>query len=515
MSNKILSKILIIFFVGFCALILAFSMRGNLGNPSSSELNNAIWQVDGPFELSPERGRFALTYSLVEDHSFQFSNNIGKFATPDVALSHGRYVSLFAPLLSFVTIPGYIVGKYLGVSQVGTFAMVAVFALFNVVLLRAIVIRLGGHPVAATIASFIFLFATPAFAYAVDLYQHHLSIFLILLSIYVLLRSNKAWALAVAFLSCAAAIPLDYPNLFFMAPIGIYAVGRIISFENIHKSLSVKINIFKILTPFVMILPIILFLWFNQASYGNAFQLSGTLPSAKAVQNTHDLASISAAQNEGDKKSAIGFFKTRSILNGLYIHFISPDRGIVYYAPVILFGILGFALSLKKKVKMVPLLAAIVGANILLYSMWGDPWGGWAFGSRYLIPSYAILSIFVGLLLTYWSKKIWFLVIFVLVAFYSIAVNALGAITTSAVPPQLEVLNLEKISGQIQKYSFDRNWQFLTTGHSKSFVYQTFLQNYLSPLEFYQILLFSLFIVVGGVLVYYVLISKKGGVENA
>ncbi len=484
-----MNKIFILLLILFCGIFLAAAIRGINGNPSSAELNTYKWKEGGPLELSPERGRFALLYSLGEDRSFQFSDNIGKFAEPDVAITKdGKYASLFAPLLSFVATPGYIIGKFFGASQVGAFAVVSLFAIFNVLLIRLISVRLGASYIAATLGSLVFLFATPAFAYGVNLYQHHISTFLILLSIYALLKSEKAWSLIVVFFLCAAAIPLDYPNLFFMFPIGIFALGRIISFESIKTKLSVKLSLFKIFTPLVMIIPILFFLWFNQASYGNPFQLSGTLQTPKDIQNSKDLSALSDSLNplkEEGQKTAIGSFKTRYLINGFYIHIMSPDRGIIYYTPVVLFGIVGFILALRKKVRMTPVLIAIIGANILLYSMWGDPWGGWAFGSRYLIPSYAILSIFIALLLTFWREKYFLMPIFALIAFYSILVNTLGAITTSANPPQVEVLELEKLSGTVQKYTYERNWDFLLTGHSKSFVYQTFLKDYISTFWFY------------------------------
>jgi hypothetical protein len=214
------------------------------------------------------------------------------------------------------------------------------------------------------------------------------------------------------------------------------------------------------------------------------------------------------------QKSAIKFFQPREMLNGFYIHFFSPDRGVIYYAPVVIFGIAGMLLAIKKKVRMVSVLAGIIGANILLYSMWGDPWGGWAFGSRYLIPSYAILSIFIALLLTYWKRKIIFLLCFLPVAFYSIAVNTLGAITTSALPPKVEVLNLEKLSGIVQKYTYEKNWDILSAGYSKSFVYQTFLGNYLSSVTFYILLTTVICSFVGVIVAYYYLISRRKGEEN-
>lgn len=486
----------IILFI-FCSFILALSVRGLPGNPNSSDLNKQTWKENGPFELSPERGRFALLYSIVEDHSFQFSNEIGKFASPDVVVSRGKYASMFAPLVSFITIPGYVIGKFFGVSQVGAFAIVSLFAILNLLLLRAIAIRLGANPIASTLGAMIFLFATPAFSYAVNLYQHHISTFLILLSLYILIRFKNFWSLTLVFLLCAASIPLDYPNLIFMFPIGLFAVGRIITFEKIREKVVTTIRLPYFLTLSIMILPILFFLWFNQMSFGNPFQLSGTLPSAghtfsASINNSQDLASksrlIEDAAEPKKEKTALGFFQSRRILNGFYIHFISPDRGVIYYTPVILLGMLGAALAYRKRVKLFTLFLAIIGANVLLYSMWGDPWGGWAFGSRYLIPSYAILSIFIALLLTYWRKSIPFLIIFLILFGYSAAVNTLGAITTSAMPPQVEVLNLEKLSGMVQKYTYERNWDFLQNGSSKSFVYQTVAKKYFSATQYYEIL---------------------------
>ena len=186
-KDKLLFLILILFASG----VLMVSLRGLPGNPTVPELNLKIWKENGPFELSPERGRFALIYSIVEDKSFYFSKSIAGFASPDVGIQNGHYVSLFAPLLSFSAIPGYLIGKYFGASQVGTFAVISLFALFNFFLIRAIAIRLGANKIAATLGAFVFLFATPGFAYAVNLYQHHLSTFLILLSIWALLKSKK------------------------------------------------------------------------------------------------------------------------------------------------------------------------------------------------------------------------------------------------------------------------------------------------------------------------------------
>ncbi len=507
----------------FCTVILSISLRGIAGNPTSAIINQPYWKENGPFELSPERGRFALALSIIENNSFFYSLPIARFATPDLGFKDGNYVSLFAPGVSFLILPGFWVGNILGAGQVGAYSVISLFALLSVLILRNIAIKLGAHPLAATLGSLIFIFATPAFAYGVNLYQHHISTFLILSALYLLISRKGFISLTLICFLLATSIPVDYPNLVLMAPIAIAALGKFVLVTRKEKSTNLTIKPLYIFSFLGVVLPLVFFMWFNLHSYGNPFQLSGTVPGVKAIdQNGKPTVPQGFDVNNADsllnptrqQKSAIRFFQPREMLNGFYIHFVSPDRGVIYYAPVVLFGIAGILLAIQKKVRMVSVLVGIIGANVLLYSMWGDPWGGWAFGSRYLIPSYAILSIFIALLLTYWKRKIVFLLAFLPVVFYSIAVNTLGALTTSAIPPQVQVLNLEKISGIVQKYTYERNWEFLMTGNSKSFVYQTYLTDRLSALNFYIILTISICLVLTGIIIYYAIISRREGVEN-
>ncbi len=507
-------------FVIFCAIILSLSLRGLPGNPTVQDLNQNVWKDDGPFELSPERGRFAVIYALVENNSFQFTRELGEFAKPDVALLDGGYVSLFAPGPSYIALPGYLIGKYYGASQVGSFAVIAIFALLNLILLKSIATKLGAHPLAATIASGVFLFGTPAFTYAVDLYQHHISTFLILFSIWVLLRLNTYISLLVVFFLCGISIMIDNPNLFFMFPIGFFAVWKAFTIRTDNSKYTLNIDFLKLLTGVIVIIPLLIFGWSNYKSYGDPFQLAGTLktsedlkirnsPIEEATSAAVLQAQATASRPEDVEKEAVNFFKTRAMLNGFYIHFISPDRGMYMYTPVMFLGFIGMIVAYQKKVQLYALMIAIMGANILLYTMWGDPWGGWAFGSRYLIPTYAILSIFLALLLTYWRKNLFFLIIFGLLFGYSIAVNSLGAITSSRNPPQAEVLNLEKITGREQKYTPQRNLDMIYNNQSKSFIFQTFANKYFTALDYYLLISLSIGSVFLTLLIIYYLSSFK------
>lgn len=512
-----MKKIDVILTFILCGLILAFSIRGEIGNPIQKNLENPKFKDEGALELSPERGRFALTYSLVEDKSFQFSLPVARFIVPDLGYVDGKYVSLFAPGVSFLSIPGYILGKYLNITEVGVFAIIALFALLNSILIRLIAIKLGANNIAATIGAILFLFASPAYSYAITLYQHHISTFLILSSVYVLVRFKSIWSLTLIWLLFAASIPLDYPNLFFMFPIALCALGRIIFLQHNDGKLTLNLKLAGFFTFLTAIFPVIFLLWFNLNSYGNSLQASGTIPSVKAIDEqgypkAPDLVKENVEKYinpEIQQKSLTGFFKTRNITRGFTTQLFSFDRGIVVFTPVMLFGFIGIIYAYRRRIKLTSLFLTIILANFILYAMWGDPWGGWSFGSRYLIPSYAILSIFIAFALTKYSKNLIFLVIFFIISIYSICVNTLGALTTNQNPPKNEAIELEKAYGVPQKYTFLRNWDYIYSNKSKSFIYQTYANKYINALTYYSIIISTLVLLCGSLITISYLRSRK------
>lgn len=489
----------------FCVLILGLSLRGIAGNPDERTLNKVYWKEEGPLELSPERGKFALTYSVVEDRSVIFSLPIANFATPDLGYINGNYVSLFPPGISYITIPGYLIGRAFGASQVGTYSVIAIFAFLNVLLIRAILLSLGVSNLVSSLSSISFLFATSAFAYAVSLYQHHISTFIMLSSILLLVKFKGVWPLLLIWFLLAVSLTIDSPNLFLMFPIGVFALGRLLYVKLQDKAFRVGIKLFGLATIITAFLPLFLFGYFNNVSYGNPLQLSGTVAGVRAIDAQGRPA---APENAGiqdlsiytdpskQDKSAVNFFQTRNLLNGFYIHLFSPDRGMLFYAPLMFLGIAGVSYLYRKNGSLAALFLSIIGVNILLYSMWGDPWGGWAFGSRYLVPTYAMLAIFLGFALMYLNRYLLFTVIFLVTFVYSVGVNTVGAITSNRNPPQVEILGLEKLSGMEQKYTFDRNFDMLSVNKSKTFIFNLFGYKYLTAWQYYFVLV-SLIILPG------------------
>lgn len=495
-----------IFILVCFSLLLAVTLRGLPGNPTIDQLLTKSWQDDGPFELSPERGRFALTLSLAETGSVIFPLSIARFGTPDTGYFNGNFVSLFAPGVSWVVLPGYLLGKSIGLAQVGTYATVSLFAVFNALLITWIVRRLELPWAAAWLAALTFLFATPAFAYGVSLYQHHLSTFVILLGILCLTGTTRWWKLALSWLACGTSVVIDYPNAIMMAPVGVVALSRAWQLAStipsqkstVQPAQSLRLYLGRLVVGCFALVPILALLWFNVQSYGSPWKLSGTAVQVKAIDEQGrpvvpkgypQTSYEEFLEKVSQEKSAVGFFTTRNMINGFYIHFLSPDRGLISFTPVMLLGILGIFLYYRKKPFIAALLMGVIGSNWVLYAMWGDPYGGWAFGSRYLIPTYAILSLGLAYLLNMlansWKTRTGLLIFLVLFG-YSVWINTLGAVTTNRNPPQVEILGLEALSGREEKYTWERNWDALQNGAVKSFAYNYWLKTYVTPLQFHQ-----------------------------
>ena len=480
-----------------CMVILGLTLRGIPGNPEKSSFNSPLWMEDGPFELSPERGRYALTYSLVEDKSFSFDLPVARFTIPDLGYIDGKYVSLFAPGISILIIPGYLAGKILGISQVGTYAVISFFAVLNVLLIDTIARKLGASKIYSALAALTFLFATPAFAYAVSLYQHHVSVFLLLAGIYSYLNINKKYSAWIIWFLAAASVTVDYPNFFMMMPLMVLAVLKTFGVEETKEAFRIKFRFSYLFSILAITFPLTFLGWFNYQSYGDSLRLAGTVMNVRSIDSQElsgelsleeDNEGSSIEERVGSNTIALAFFNTRNISNGLYIHLFSPDRGMIVYAPILIFSVVGGFYLYRKNPQVLALFTGIALINLFVYSMWGDPWGGWAFGSRYMIPFYAVASILLALGMENFLKKKIIKTAFLLILIYSVFVNTLGAVTTSLNPPKVEVLQLEELSGKEEKYTFERNWDYLKSFGSKSYFYGKYISDLLNPVDFYFLL---------------------------
>lgn len=487
------NRLAILFIVVLATTLYAVTLHGVFGNPEASTIKQTLEDPTKPFELSPERGRFAHIISLAETGNYALTKELGDFVYPDVGWNNGKFYSFFAPGISYMALPFYIIGSSVNYSQLFTFGFVSLVSIFALIFLFKICREIFQLPVWASLVSvMIFAFGSTAWSYAVTLYQHHVTVFLMLSSFYAVwyFAKNVKWSWLGAiwvWLAYGLAIAIDYPNLLLLMPIMIYFLVKAIQIETDSQKTKVKVRLSFILAATFFIAVMAGHLYHNQTKFGGITNLSGGLTSYKTIveNNWQDLYvdEINQKLNENvAKKDVVGFFSEERIPNSPGTLLFSKDRGLFVYSPIFILAIFGIIYLVRKRMNLeTGVLLGLVAINLFLYASWGDPWGGWAYGPRYLIPSMSILAIIAGIFIAH-KPSIWKSIITFILFAYSSAIALLGVITTNAVPPRVEADSLQ------MKYNFLRNLDFLYEDKSSSFIYNTFLIDKISLINFAFIL---------------------------
>ncbi len=477
---------IVIFLIGI--LLYAATLRAVPGNPTGNMVKNNLDQATKPLELSPERGRYLLVMSLAENGSFSLNQTLADAAYPDIGWYQGKFYIFFAPGISVLALPMYLVGKPYGLAQAASFFTISIISAITLIFLYKISRDIFKLPVWASLLSpLIFGFASTSWSYAITLYQHHVTTFCIISSIYAAwkYKNGNAWSwiwAAFIWLNLSVAIAIDYPNVILMAPVMLYFLHSSFKISKNEGNYTAKWRLSYIATSIIFVCYVFVQAYFNYTHFGGVTRVSNTIASYKAIIENKTLKNVDteeanrAADND---RSASGFFNEYAIPTGFTILTLGLDRGIFLYSPIYILALFGIWIAVKKMNAEIAALLGVTFANFFLYSSWGDPWGGWAFGPRYLIPSMATLSIFVGL----WVSRNKFMFFrrtgaFVLIA-YSTAVALLGALTTNAVPPKVEADFLKS------KYNFLMNLDFMLHNRSGSFIYNTNFADHISVSEYF------------------------------
>ncbi len=482
-----MKKLIIFILVLFVSIIFAFTIKGNYGNPTPSNIYDNQRFMGQPFELSPERGRYALTMSLAEDHSFFLKHDIARIVTPDLGFYKGKYTLLVSPGLSMLGVPFYLLGAGFNLAQVFTFGMPAFFAVLNFLLILKICKQLGISFRGAVLGGLSYLFATTSFVYSVSYYQHQTTTFLLLATAALLFGKKSVLRFGIAAFLAGFSFWIDSQNPIFFIPLIFYAIQSILNVQKDKTFTRIFLNARYLFAAVGIVVALGAYSLYSLAVFARPFQLSGTLTSIKDFdQNNAPIIKTLSTQKDTSR-----FFNTRRMTNGFATLVFNEDRGTIYYAPIILIGILGVCQLIKKKYNESVAVLGTILFIFVLYTMWGDPWGGWAFGPRYLIPLFAFAAVFIGQAVDIFREKILFKLAFILLFAWGVAINLLGALTTNQVPPKVEAVALG------MKWNYLLNWDLYQKGLSSSFFYKTYLSSILT-LEVFYISIFVSIIAAAG-----------------
>lgn len=514
------NNIVILFVFFFTAVVLVLALRAQLGNPNESTMSNQSYVQNGPLEVSHERAYFALAYSIVERKSLQLSVTLAQFSTPDIAYENGKYVSLFAPGVPLIIIPAYIIGKIFGMSQLAVTLVIAIVSLFDAILIYRLARLFTVSKTASATGSLVYLFATPTFVYSVSLYQHQLTVLCMLLGIHIVLKHKSWWGVGLIWLLTGVSMVIDSPNLLLMSPLVIFASMRWLSWGKTLQGYMLRINIKSVLASITILFPAILLISYNVASIGQPFTLSGSLPSVDNISSSGKPVSLLTIDGKkinvftrpdlmAKAPSLNTFFSPRNMLKGVYVDLLSNQRGVLFFAPVLFLAIIGFVFLYKKYPEQSLVLITLIITNIILYTMWGDPWGGWAFGARYLIPAYSLLAIGIAAAIHQLRSSKVFIVLFIILMVYSVFISTAGALTTNKIPPKSEALALQKQYHTAYKYTYAVNFDQLNAGKTLSFVYNTYAYPFVSLQIYYWIVSGSICVLITGLTIFESLNKKQ------
>lgn len=492
---------IIILFISLSILLFIFTVRGIEGNPTPRGIAGELSQAAKPFELSPERGRYLLILSLAEHNSFALNQELGNAAAPDVGYYKGKFYIYFPPGISLLLTPSYLLGKQVNHSQLFTFLTISLFAVGSIFFLYKICRVILKLPLwASLMAPLIFAFGTTSWSYSVTISQHHVTTFLILSSFYAVWKfrnetSNKQWFYALyPWFAFGISIWVDYPNLLLMGPVMVYYFLSALTIEKKPDELVMNLRPAFFVTSIICIGLIVLHGYYNHVHFGGWSKVSGGITGFKELQAAQkkysDPAAVEAEiQRMQAKKSPVRFFREDNVARGFPILTVAEDKGLFLFSPIMILGVFGILIALGMMNFEIGTLLALFLANLFLYSSWGDPWGGWAYGPRYLIPTMAYFSIFAAL----WLTKIRYQLVGRILAFmlfaYSAAIGLLGAITTNQVPPKVEADFLK------MQYNFLLNIEhYLLKDRSSSYVYNKFFAGDITLLQYFIYIYFLLVI---------------------
>lgn len=460
-------------------MLMAFKGDSNL----KYYQNTYDTKTGGPFELTISTSRYLLTEALVNNNSLHFNNEQASKAAPDISYHNGKYFSIFTPGVSLISVPLYILGQSLGIQQAFTFLLNIIIQLINILLIIKLAKLLNIGTKTALFTSLIFTFSTNSLAYALTFSQHTITTMFVLIA--VINSSNlKRTKVNNSILGSLYGIAglIDIPNFFILLPTMLYAFYNSIPKNYIDFKIS---SITQTLLLGISTLPFLLiFGFYNFKQTGSAFSTGQFLGRADYPAHLDTIKEEKKPVDPFARKQTPLY--TRDQMRNFYLLTISNERGILYYSPILLIGIIGTYLLFKEnRTRLIgKLIVTISLVTLVLYSLHGDPWGGWAFSSRYMIVPAALVSATMGVSIQRYIKRFSFNLLLLFLLFFSTYINILGALTTNAIPPKVEAVNLPNPI----PYTFELNQQYINSWNS-SFVYNRFFSSYIEPIEYFFIYL--------------------------
>lgn len=333
-----------------------------------------------------ERTRIYLSLSMLESGSIRVDEQVKVFGKPfDISEREGHFYTDKAPGSSVIALPFVAFYKAVGgdmgsiekmTNFTRTFMMVPL-ALLTLFLIRYLILGLGVAPAIANRTVVAFALGTSFLHYGAVLYGHAL---ITLLSVGAAAAMSKSvngageerksllW-IALAGFCAGMAFAVEYQAV-------VVFIGLFLGFLMVPEYRRVKPVLALGLGT---VGPVAAALWYNFAAFGHPFATSYDNLHHQSSQSNHDH----------------GFFGIElPSVETLYGLLISPARGLLVCAPLVLLGIFGLGLLWRRSRWLAVYCGVTIAFYVFMVAGGKDFWfGGWSFGPRLLVPMYGLAAL--------------------------------------------------------------------------------------------------------------------------
>jgi hypothetical protein len=334
----------------------------------------------GAFKSNDERALFSGTDSFLKRGDFTVNQIYWDYTHVGMRTTDGDMVPNYEPAQMIAAIPFYLWGRALGAAVQGVMFFNLVIMAAAAALVYLCLLELVCRRRSSALGAFVFAFATMAWPYSRTFFREPLTVAAYLLAIYAALRyrppapRSLLWpavvgaALGLALTTKQISVVL-IPSLVLLAIV--YEWGR--PSRRLREAGDRTSRIGAIAAAGV---PLALFLLLGRLY--NASVLGGVEVFARDIVDYTTNPQLSQSVPVRMIRAALGLS-------------ISPYKGLLWYSPVLLLGLVGAVPFLRRRRWEGLAFLMILGALLLGYSRYNYWSGGVAWGSRYMLPAVPFL----------------------------------------------------------------------------------------------------------------------------
>ena len=337
----------------------------------------------GAFKSNDERALFSGIDSFVKRGEFTVNQIYWDYTNVGMLTATGDMVPNYEPGQMVAAIPFYLWGRALGAAVQGTMVFNLVVTAAAAALVYLCFLELRFRRRTATLGALVFAFATLAWPYSRTFFREPLTVTAYLLAVYALLRYKPPeprrlrWPL-LAGLAVGVALVTKQISVAFVPSVLLLAFA----YER-HRPADPGSSLARqrLAMAAAALIPLLLILGLERVYH--AATLGGVELFARNIVEYTTNPQLSQSAPARMARALLGLS-------------VSPYKGLFWYAPVLLLGLIG-ALPFTRRYRWEGLaFLLLIGGHFLGYSRYNYWSGGVAWGSRYMLPVIPFLVLLAG-----------------------------------------------------------------------------------------------------------------------